>query len=66
MLFFIIYKKLQVGGPGQQLWRPVYKSEKKYKENDRDKTVFRFNQLSLLYSDICGDDLNEDIKMEYF
>ena len=34
--------------------------------NDRQKTVFIWNQFSILVSDICGEDPDKEAKIEFF
>jgi hypothetical protein len=65
MLFFIVYRH-HAGIGNRAIWKPIYKSEIKLNTNNRQKTEFIFNQLSLLVRDICGEDEEKEVKMEFF
>ena len=70
MLFFIMYRMhAQMGHPGKgsHIWKPVYKSEiKTNDQKQRNKASFVFNQFSILITDICGNDEDKEVKIEYF
>ena len=53
-------------GRGNHIWKPVYKSELKSSNNNRNQAQFEFNQFSLLVQDLCGGDRDKEIKVEFF
>jgi hypothetical protein len=63
MLFFLIYRNH--GGP-RAIWRPVYKSEIHANTDNRRSSEFVFNQCAILVSDLCGDDQDREVKIEFF
>lgn len=69
MLFFIVYRMHvpeNMPGRGNHVWKPVYKSELKSSNNNRNQAQFEFNQFSLLVQDLCGGDRDKEIKVEFF
>lgn len=69
VLFFILYRmhsRENAPGRGNFIWRPLYKSEIKSQVGKRRESVFKFNQFSLLVEDMCGGDLEKEVKLEFF
>ena len=69
VLFFIIYRmhsSESVPGRGNHLWKPIYKSEIKSSTNTSPPFSFEFNNFSILIADMCGDDPDKEIKIEFF
>lgn len=56
--FFIVYRWM---GPNQYV--PIYKSEIKKVSNDRK---YKWNQVQLGCTDLCKDDVEREIKIEFF
>ena len=57
LCFFLVYRET---GPGK--WTPIYKSEIKRPEGG----AFRWNQVQLGSTDLCGDNIERPIKIEFF
>ena len=57
LCFFIIYRQLS---PGK--YTPVYKSEIK----NQQAGGYRCNQVQIGATDLCGDDIEREIKLEFF
>lgn len=55
-----------VPGRGNHLWKPIYKSEIKSSTNASPPFSFEFNNFSILIADMCGEDLEKEIKVEFF
>ena len=55
--FFLVYRET-----GNQQWTPIYKSEIKRPEGG----AFRWNQVQLGSTDLCGDNVERPIKVEFF
>ena len=55
--FFLVYRET-----GNQQWTPIYKSEIKRPEGG----AFRWNQVQLGSTDLCGDNVERPIKIEFF
>lgn len=55
--FFILYRNL---APGK--FTPIYKSEIKRPESG----AFRWNQVQIGATDLCKDDIEREIKIEFF
>ena len=53
-------------GAKNTIWKPVYKSELKLNSNNRSVTEFIWNQYSVMIADVCGSDLDQEVKMEFF
>lgn len=53
-------------GRGNAKWTPVYKSEIKSSTQRSSPYTFSFNQFTLLVSDLCGTDLDQECKIETF
>lgn len=69
VLFFIIYRQHKaedMPGKGNEVWKPIYKSEIKSQAADRNKLKFIFNSFSLLLADLCNEDEEKDVKLELF
>jgi len=69
ILFFILYRmhsRENAPGRGNHIWRPMYKSEIKSNSGKRGESIFKFNQFSLLVEDMCGGDLDKEVKIEFF
>ena len=68
MLFFIMYRMHSADIPGKKnhIWKPVYKSEIKLNQQNTQGTIFVWNQYSIMVNDICGSDLDKEIKIEVF
>ena len=68
ILFFLIYRMhKEAERPGApHIWKPIYKSEIKSQSASRQHTLFEFNQVVLMKSDMCGTDETKDIKIEFF
>jgi hypothetical protein len=59
VLYFILYKLhsddvIPSSEDNSKVWKPIYKSEIKSSEIIKEETRIKFNNLSLLVSDICG------------
>ena len=65
LVFFLVYK-MHAADDKSTLWKPVYKSEIKPVESDKDVTRFVFSKFKSNVPDLCGDDLDEDVKIEFF
>ena len=57
-VFFLIHKQLA----GQNQWKPIYKSEIKQAING----FFDWNQVNILSSDLAGDDIEREIRIDFF
>jgi len=57
LCFFLIFREITRGK-----WTPVYKSEIKRPESG----AFRWNQVQVGSTDLCGDDIERPIKIEFF
>ena len=68
MLFFIAYRMHSANVPGKNnhIWKPVYKSEVKLNSHNSRECIFIWNQFSIMVNDICGSDLDKEIKVEVF
>ena len=55
--FFLVYRET-----GNQQWTPIYKSEIKRPEGG----AFRWNQVQLGSTDLCADNVERPIKIEFF
>jgi len=68
ILFFLVYRMHKESNRpgGSHIWKPIYKSEIKAQTNNRHKSEFVFNQLSLLKSDMCSSADDREVKIEFF
>ena len=67
MLFFLMYRMQSGQGGRNNVWKPVYKSELKSNDNSvRGSSDFIWNQFSVMVQDICGGDLDKEVKVEVF
>lgn len=69
VLFFIVYRMHSAEnapGRGNHIWKPVYKSEIKSSNTNRNVAQFEFNQFSMLVQDMCGTDKDKEVKVEFF
>ena len=69
VLFLIVYKQHvaeSMPGRNNAKWIPVYKSEIKSSADRSSLQKFQFNQFTLLVSDLCGQDHDQEIKIELF
>ena len=57
LCFFIIYRNLALGK-----YTPIYKSEIKRPEGGS----FKFNQVQIGATDLCKDEIEREIKIEFF
>ena len=57
LCFFLIYREM-----GPDKWTPVYKSEIKRPEGG----AFKWNQCQLGSTNLCGDNIEKPIKIEFF
>jgi len=57
LCFFLVFREIT---PGK--WTPVYKSEIKRPEGG----AFKWNQCQLGSTDLCGDNIENPIKFEFF
>ena len=54
--FFLIHKQVS-----PTVWRPVYKSEIR----QADGAVFRWNTVNLLTSELAGEDIEREIRVDF-
>jgi hypothetical protein len=67
LLFFLMYRMHSGQGGRNNVWKPVYKSEIKTNDNSvRGSSDFVWNQFSVMVQDICGSDLDREVKVEVF
>ena len=69
VVFFLLYRMHSaedLPGRGNHIWKPVYKSEIKSSNQNRNVAQFDFNQFSTLVQDLCGADRDKEIKVEFF
>ena len=69
VVFFLVYRMHSgedLPGRGNHIWKPVYKSEVKSSNTNRNVAQFDFNQFSTLVQDLCGADRDKEIKVEFF
>lgn len=64
MMFFIMYRNH--GGGHNNIWKPVYKSETRVNERINHQSEFIWAELSILVADLCTDDLDREVKIEFF
>lgn len=57
MVFFLVYKFIS-----PQVYKPVYKSE----IQQSHKGVFKWERASSLVQDLCSDDPEREIRIEFF
>ena len=55
--FFLIHKQV-----GANIWKPIYKSENQQATNGS----YNWNLVNVLSSDIAGDDVDKEVRLDFF